>query len=242
MSGHSKWSQIKRQKAKTDATRGRAFSRAAREIIVAVRQGGTANIDANLRLQTAVEAARAINMPMDNIKRAIERASGTAEGNYEELTYEGYGPSGVAVVVEAMTPNRKRTAADVRYIFDRHGGNLGETGCVGWMFHRKGQIFLDGAENKRSEDDLMLLALDAGAEDLKKEDSYQILTAPDDLEEVKKALVKAGVKVESAEVTMIPTTVVELDEEEADKAIRLLEALEENDDIQRVFTNLEVKE
>lgn len=241
MSGHSKWAQIKRQKAKTDAARGRAFSRAAREIIVAVRQGGSANIDANLRLRMAVEAARAINMPMDNIKRAIERASGAGEGNYEELTYEGYGPGGVAVVVEAMTPNRKRTAADVRYIFDRHGGNLGETGCVGWMFHKKGLILLDEAENKRSEDDLMLVALEAGAEDLKKEDTYQVITASDDLDHVKQALVKAGVKIESAEVTKIPTSVVELDEEEADKAIRLLEALEENDDVQRVYTNLEVR-
>ena len=241
MSGHSKWSQIKRQKAKTDASRGAAFSRAAREIIVAVRQGGTPNIDANLRLRMAVDAARAINMPMDNIKRAIERASGTAEGNYEELTYEGYGPGGVAVVVEAVTPNRKRTAADVRYIFDRHGGNLGETGCVGWMFHKKGLVLVDEAENRRSEDDMMLLALDAGAEDLKKEDTYQVVTAPDDLGQVKEALAKAGLKIESAELTMIPTTVVELEEEQAEKAIRLLEALEENDDVQRVYTNMEVK-
>ncbi len=242
MSGHSKWAQIKRQKAKTDAARGKAFSRAAREIIVAVRQGGTPTIEANLRLRMAVEAARAINMPMENIKRAIERASGAGEGNYEELTYEGYGPGGVAVVVDAMTPNRKRTAADVRYIFDRHGGNLGETGCVGWMFHKKGLILLDEAENRRSEDDIMLLALDAGAEDLKKDDTYSVTTAAEDLDRVKQALVKAGLKIESAEVTKIPTTMVELDEEQAEKAIRLLEALEENDDVQNVYSNLEVKE
>jgi YebC/PmpR family DNA-binding regulatory protein len=241
MSGHSKWSQIKRQKAKTDAARGRAFSRAAREIMVAVRQGGP-KPDANLRLRMAVDAARAINMPMDNISRAIARAGGPGEGELEELVYEGYGPGGVAVVVKTMTSNRKRTASDMRYIFDRHGGNMGDSGCVSWMFEEKGLIVLAGAESARPEDDLILTVLDAGAEDLRREDEgYAVITTRDHLERVRLALQKAGIAVVSAEVTMIPKTTVELSGERADQTIHLLEALEENDDVQHVYANLEVK-
>ena len=242
MAGHSKWAQIKRKKAATDAKRGKIFTKLIREITVAARLGG-GNPENNPRLRAAIAAARAENMPKENIERAIKRGTGELEGgvNYEEITYEGYGPGGVAVLIEAMTDNRNRTIAEIRRIFSRCNGNLGESGCVSWMFEKKGLIAVE--KDKVDEDTLMEVALEAGAEDIKEgEREYEVITSTKDLEGVKKALADHGIEYQMAEVTMYPQTVVKLEGKEAEQMLRLMEMLEDNDDVQRVYANFDIPE
>ncbi|MCK4843563.1 MAG: YebC/PmpR family DNA-binding transcriptional regulator [Dehalococcoidia bacterium] len=240
MSGHSKWSQIKRQKGVTDAKRGQLFTKLAREIIVAVRQGG-ANLEGNLQLRLAVQKARDNNMPSENIERAIKRGSGEAEGAVlTEIRFEGYGPSGIAVLVETLTDNRNRTVQDVRRLFTRHGGNLGESGCVSWLFETRGVIAVESDASDAEE--IVLRAIDAGAEDVKTEKGYvEIYTQPQDLEEVRKAIEEKE-HVLSAEVSMTPKTTVLLEENKAIQTLRFLDQLEELDDVQRVFSNIDFAE
>ena len=241
MSGHSKWANIKHKKAKTDAEKGRVFSKVTKEIIMAARHGG-GNPEANIRLKTAIEKAREVNLPMENIIRAIKRGTGELEGvQYEELVYEGYGPGGVAIMVEVATDNRNRTASDIRYAFSKHGGNLGETGSVSWMFKKKGYITVDVPGCRLSEDDLMMLALDAGAEDFQvEEDTYEIITPPESLDAVRNAIVQRGVKVGTCEITMVPTSTVRVEGADVDKLLRLMDALEEHDDVQKVYANFDI--
>lgn len=235
MAGHSKWANIKHKKARQDASRGKVFTKIAREIIVAVRQGGGADPDANMRLRIALNKARAANMPNDNINRAISRAVGSSDGdNLEEITYEGYGPGGVAILLDIMTDNRNRTASEIRYIFSRKGGNLGETGCVAWMFKRKGQIFVDKASCTLDEEELMLTALESGAEDVRDAGQvWEIITSPESLEDVRKTLESNGIDLEAAEVTMLPDNLIDGPPE----VLNLVEALDEHDDVQNVYTN-----
>lgn len=243
MSGHSKWSTIKRKKAKIDAEKGKIFTRLAREIIIAARQGG-GDPEANARLKAAIQRAKEANIPNENIQRAIMRGTGELGGaNYEELVYEGYGPGGVAVMMEIGTDNRNRTAGEIRHLFSKHGGNLGESGCVSWMFDKKGLIVVERGETAFNEDELMLLALEAGAEDMKtEEDSYEIITAPGDLEAVRQSLAAKGVSMAMADVTMLPQTTVRLQGKEAEQMSRLIDALEEHDDVQEVYTNCNLDE
>ncbi|NLO83760.1 MAG: YebC/PmpR family DNA-binding transcriptional regulator [Clostridiales bacterium] len=238
MAGHSKWANIKRKKEKTDAQRGKIFTKLGREIAVAVREGGS-DPDTNPRLRDAIAKAKAANMPNENIQRNIKKASGElGTVNYEEVTYEGYGPNGVAIIVEALTDNRNRTASDIRHIFDRAGGSLGASGCVAWMFDRKGLLVLD-KDDSIDEDELMMLALDAGAEDISDEDEvFEIITSPSDFSKVRESLEKAGYSFASAEVAMIPQNYVDVDEEAQEKIMALIERLEDHDDVQNVFTNL----
>lgn len=243
MSGHSKWATIKRKKAKVDAQRGKVFTRLAKEIIVAARQGG-ADPEGNARLKTAVMRAKEANIPNDNIMRAIQKGAGETGGaNYEEIIYEGYGPGGVAVMLEIMTDNRNRTAGEIRFIFSKNGGNLGETGCVAWMFNEKGIIVVEKADNDIDEDEIMLGAIDAGAQDFNAEDDlYEIVCDPADLQSVREGLEKAGVKIASAEVTLAPQTTVNLDGEKAEQMMRLMETLEDHDDVQNVYANFEIED
>jgi YebC/PmpR family DNA-binding regulatory protein len=242
MSGHSKWSSIKHKKGAADAKRGQLFSKLSRAIIVAAREGGP-DPDANATLAAAIQKARDNSMPKDNIERAIARASGAgadAEA-YETVTYEGYGPGGVAVLVEAVTDNRNRTAADVRHIFGKNDGNLGGTGAVAWLFERKGVILVSGTED---EEEVILASADAGADDVQLEgSSYQVTTPPDELSAVRSALESAGIDVDSAELTMLPRTTVDIEDEvAARKLLRLMDALEENDDVQDVYANFDIPE
>lgn len=243
MSGHSKWSTIKRKKAKVDAQRGKVFTRLSKEIIAAARQGG-GDPENNARLKTAIQRAKEANIPNENITRAIQKGTGEAGGsNYEEITYEGYGPGGVAVMIEILTDNRNRTAGEIRYIFSRNGGSLGETGCVAWMFKEKGIIIVEKTDNEVNEDDLMLTVIDSGAEDFNaEEDSFEIICEPGDLATVKETLDKAGVKTATAEVTMIPQTTVRLESDKAEQMMRLMDALEEHDDVQNVYANFEIED
>ena len=236
MSGHSKWSQIKRQKGANDAKRGAVFTKIGREITIAAREGG-GDPDANHRLRLAVDKARSVNMPADNIKRAIERAAGGAEAEqYEEIIYEGYGPGGVALLVEAATDNRNRTVADVRSLFARNGGQLAGAGAVAWQFEPRGVIAV--LRNGRDADELALMAIDAGADDVDTDgDPIEVLTAPGNLETLRGALEGGGATIESAEVTMQPTTPIDVDEHVARQNLRLMEALEDLDDVQRVTAN-----
>jgi YebC/PmpR family DNA-binding regulatory protein len=243
MSGHSKWHQIRRQKGVNDARRGQLFTRLGREIIVAVREGGGGDPNANFRLRMAVQRAREANMPMENIERSIKRAAGGGEGvHLDELTYEGYAPGGAAVLVQVMTDNRNRAASEIRNVFSRNGGNLGENGCVDWIFEQKGviEVKLDGQDA----DDLTLQAIDAGAEDVDSpEPSDEVLTLytdPTQLEAVRHALEARQVPIAKAESTLVPKTRVELAEKEALQALRLIERLEELDDVQNVYTNAEI--
>ncbi len=242
MSGHSKWSSIKHKKGAADAKRGQLFSKLSRAIIVAAREGGP-DPDANATLATAIQKARDNSMPKDNIERAIARGSGAGtEGEtYETVTYEGYGPNGVAVLVEAVTDNRNRTAADVRHTFTKNDGNLGTSGAVAWLFERKGVILVP---DSAAEEDVMLAAADGGAEDVSAEgSSYEVISAPDDLQAVRAALEEAGIEVDSAELTMLPKTTVQIeDEAAARKLLRLMDALEENDDVQDVYANFDIPE
>lgn len=242
MSGHSKWSTIKHKKGKADAARGKVFTKIAREIIIAARAGG-GDANANPRLRAALDKAKEANMPNDNINRAIRRGTGEIEGAvYEEMIYEGYGPGGSAVLLELTSDNRNRTAGEIRYIFSRNGGSLGETGCVAWMFDRKGLISLAESE-KIDEDEIMMLALDCGAEDVSiEEGQVEIFTAPEELENVKKALLDSGLQLASAEITRIPKNTVELDGENAAKMLKLMELLEEHDDVQEAYSNFDISD
>ena len=240
MSGHSKWSTIKRKKGAADAKRGKIFTRLIKEITVAARMGG-GDQDGNPRLRSAVATAKAENMPKDNIERAIKKGTGELEGAvYEEITYEGYGPGGVAVMVECMTDNKNRTVADVRHAFSKSGGNLGESGCVAWMFDKKGSILIDKSDI--DEEELMDKALEAGAEDVLEEDNvYQVITSPDDFEGVREALEADGLKFIEAVVSLIPQNTVDITEEKTAKQIlRLLESLEDHDDVQSVSANFDI--
>jgi YebC/PmpR family DNA-binding regulatory protein len=243
MSGHSKWSSIKHKKGAADAKRGKLFSKLTRAIIVAAREGG-ADPSANLALQTAIEKARSYSMPKDNIDRAIARGSGADSdtSTFETVVYEGYGPSGVAVIVEALTDNRNRTASDVRHTFAKNDGNLGGSGAVAWLFERRGVVLV--AAGGVDEDELMLAAADAGADDVSLDgSSYQVLTAPEQLGAVREALEAAGFTIESSELTMLPKTTVEVaDEGDAKKVLRLMDQLEDNDDVQDVFANFDIPE
>ncbi len=246
MSGHSKWSQIKRQKGVTDGKRSQVFTRLGREVSVAARAGGPDH-EANPRLRLAIDRARAENMPKDNIDRAIKRATGEGgEGIIEEVVYEGYGPGGIAVLVQALTDNRNRTASDVRNAFAKAGGSLGEAGSVAWQFEMRGVISIDvkrGDANERDADDLALLAIDSGAEDVQVDDgSVEIYTTPETLETVRKALIDAGIAVESAEVSQVPKNTVEIDAKHAGQALRLLDNLDDLDDVQRVASNADFPE
>lgn len=239
MSGHSKWAQIKHKKAKADVQKGKIFSKLIREITTAARLGG-GDLNANPRLRTAVESARAVNMPMENIERAIKKGTGELPGvAYEEVEYEGYGPGGVAIIVKALTDNKNRTTADVRHIFEKYGGNLGATGCVAWQFHPKGVITI--AKDKVDEDRILALALEAGADDVKVEvDSFQIITAPENYEAVKNRLKEEKIDWTNAEFTRIPQTTLPLDEKTAEKVLKLYEALEELDEVSSVYANFDI--
>ncbi len=242
MSGHSKWSTIKRQKGVNDAKRGAIFTKVAREIIVAARAGG-GDPDANYRLRLAVDKARAVNMPADNIKRAIERATGGGDGEqYEEIVYEGYGPGGVAILVEAATDNRNRTAGEVRSIFAKAGGQLAGSGAVAWQFEPRGFIVVPRAG--LDADEVALTAIDAGADDVDtgQAEQIEIWTAPGDLEAVRRSLEASGIPVESAESTMVAQQTVELDSSRARQALRLVELLDDLDDVQRVTANFDIPE
>lgn len=241
MSGHSKWSQIKHKKAHTDAKKGKAFTKIVKEISVAARFGG-GDPEGNPRLRTAIEKAKEVNMPHDNIKRAIMKGTGELPGvTYEEIVYEGYGPAGVAMLIEVMTDNKNRTVPEIRHMMSKSGGSLGETGCVSWIFDKRGYILVNKA--KASEDSLMSAALDAGAEDMKndpQEDNYEIITAPEALNEVKAAIEKAKIPIESAEVTMLPKNYVALDGKSAEQMLRLMDALEDHEDVQNVYANFDI--
>jgi YebC/PmpR family DNA-binding regulatory protein len=242
MSGHSKWSTIKRKKGALDAKRGKIFTKLIKEIMVAARMGG-GDIDGNPRLRSAVIAAKAENMPKDNIERAIKKGSGELGGAvYDEILYEGYGPGGVAVLVETMTDNKNRTVADVRHFFAKNNGNLGENGCVGWMFDKRGVISVDAAG--MDEEKLMELALEAGAEDVVNEDgSFQIYTAPEDFNAVVEQLEKSKVQVSEASILMVPKNTIEVTEEKtASNLLKLLESLEDHDDVQKVHANFDISE
>jgi YebC/PmpR family DNA-binding regulatory protein len=239
MSGHSKWSTIKRKKGAADAKRGKAFTKIIKEIMVAARMGG-GDINANPRLRTAVLAAKAENMPRDNIDRAIKKGTGELEGvNYEEITYEGYGPGGVAMLVEVMTDNKNRTVAEVRHILAKQNGNLGEGGCVSWVFEKKGLLSID--KTGVDEDRLMEAALDAGALDIKDSGKeFDVTTSPASYESVKKKLEESGFKSTYAEVTMVPQTTVRITGKEAEQMLKLMEGLEDLDDVQKVYANFDI--
>src|SRR5205823_11785507 len=239
MSGHSKWSSIKHKKALTDAKKGQQFTKMAREITIAAREGG-GNPEGNYRLRLAIEKARNVNMPQDNVKRAIMRGTGELGGaQMEQLRFEGYGPHGVAVMVETVTDNRNRTSGDIRNLFSRAGGNLGTTGSVGWMFTRQGQIVIDA--NGRDPDEVGLEAIDLGASDARVDGkTVDVVTDPARLETVQQSLKKNGYKIDSAEVTMNASQVVSLDEGRAPSVLKLLDALEEHDDVQSVYSNIDV--
>ena len=239
MSGHSRWSQIKRKKGKADQQRGKLFTKLIREITVAARTGG-GDLKINMRLKSALEAAKAASMPADNIKRAIQKGTGELPGEtYEEVTYEGYAPGGVALMVRVLTDNKNRTAPEIRHVFERNGGNLGQVGCVAWMFERKGVIQVDA--ERIGEDELLGPVLDAGASDMRRvEKVYEITTTPDEMESVRRALEGRKVPVLEAEVSMVPLSTVRAEGKEAQAVLRLVEALEEQDDVQAVYANYDI--
>jgi len=242
MSGHSKWSSIKHKKGAADAKRGKLFSKLSRAIIVAAKEGGP-DPAGNLALQNAIEKARSYSMPKDNIERAIARGSGADAdaASFEQIVYEGYGPSGIALLVEALTDNRNRTASEVRHLFSKHDGNLGATGAVAWLFERQGVILVPGTVD---EDELTLAAAEGGADDVTLDgSSYHVTVAPENLSSVREAIEAADLPIDSAELTMVPKTTVELEEEAvARKVLRLVDALEENDDVQDVYANFDIPE
>jgi len=240
MSGHSKWSTIKHKKGAADAKRGKIFSKLIKEITVAARVGGGGDAASNPRLRSAVAAAKAENMPKDNIERAIKKGTGELEGvNYEESIYEGYGPGGAAVLVESLTDNKNRAVADIRHIFGKNGGNLGENGCVAWMFEKKGYMNID--KSGVEEDTLMEVALEAGAEDIREDNGgFEIIAEPEDFEAIKEAIDKASIPYADAEVTMLPQSTASLQGKEAEQMIRLMESLEDCEDVQKVYTNADI--
>ena len=238
MSGHSKWHNIQARKGKVDAARGKIFTKLGRELLIAVKEGGP-DPAGNSKLKSVIAKCKAANMPNDTINNAIKKASSSNE-NYEEITYEGYGPNGVALIVEASTDNKNRTAADVRHVFSKAGGNLGTTGCVSYMFNKKGVIVIEKEKTNMDEDELMMLALEAGAEDFSSEDEiYEIITEPTDFNSVVEKLEENELEFAEAEVQMVPTTTVKLDEKSSEKMERLIEKLEELDDVANVYHNWE---
>lgn len=241
MAGHSKWAQIKRKKAVADAKRGKLFTKLIREISIAARQGG-GNPEGNPRLRLAIEQARAANMPMENIERAIKKATGELEGSkFEEIIYEGYGPGGIAILIEAVTDNKNRTVSELRHLFSRHGGRLAETGSVNWKFQRKGIIII--TKDQISEDDLIMLALDTGADDVITEsDYYEIQTPLENFEKVRKALSEKGLKIDSASLQFVPQNLMKIESKENETALKLLEVLEDHDDVQNVYTDADLTE
>lgn len=242
MAGHSKWANVKHRKARMDAQKGKIFTKLAREMMVAAREGG-GDIETNFRLRLAVQKARENNMPGDNIQRAIQKGTGELEGeSLEQVNYEGYAAGGVALLVETLTDNRNRTVAEIRHLLSRHNGSMGESGCVAWMFERKGCIIVYPGEG--NEDELMLEALDAGAEDILEEgNTWNIVTSPEEMETVRNVLQDQGVKISSAEVTMLPQNTIAIDDPEmAAHVLRLMEALEELDDVQNVYANFDIPE
>jgi conserved hypothetical protein TIGR01033 len=243
VAGHSKWAQIKHKKAQVDAKKGKIFTKIVKEISVAARLGG-GDPEKNPRLRLAIDRAREVNMPSDNIKRAIMKGTGELPGtSYEEIVYEGYGPGGVALLIEVMTDNKNRTVSEIRHLLSKHGGSLGESGCVSWIFEKKGYILVD--KKAVDEDTLLSVALDAGVDDLKndeKEDNYEIIVPPDKLKEVKNAIEQAGINVSMAEVTMLPKNYVPVEGSVAEQMIKLMEALEEHDDVQNVYANFDMPE
>jgi YebC/PmpR family DNA-binding regulatory protein len=241
MSGHSKWATIKRKKEKTDSQRANVFTKVTRELIVAAKAGG-GDPDNNFRLRMAVLKAKEVNMPNDNIQRAIKRGVGETEASqYEEVYYEGYGPAGVAVLVRALTDNRNRTAGDMRYIFSRNNGNLGEAGCVAWMFATKGQIVVDAQNCRKTEEELFELVVDAGASDLQNTgETYEIYTDAADLDSIRHYLEEQGLEIKSAELTRIPDNTIAFSDEQAEPVLELVDALEDNDDVQTVYANFTI--
>ncbi|RMG59253.1 MAG: YebC/PmpR family DNA-binding transcriptional regulator [Deltaproteobacteria bacterium] len=243
MAGHSKWAQIKHKKAREDAKRGKVFTKLTREIITAARIGG-GDPEKNPRLRQAIQAAKAANMPSDNIQRAIKKGTGELESVfYEEGTFEGYGPGGVAVLVKVLTDNRNRTVSEIRHIFSKHNGNLGESGCVSYLFENRGIIHV--AKDSVDEEKLMEAVLEAGAEDMKSEEEstvYEVICAPQDFDAVKSAVAELGAKIEYAEVTMVPQTTVKLSGKQAEQMLKLMSALEDNDDVQAVYANFDISE
>ncbi|MBI3599947.1 MAG: YebC/PmpR family DNA-binding transcriptional regulator [Nitrospinae bacterium] len=239
MSGHSKWASIKHKKGALDAKRGKIFTKIIKEIAVAARLGG-GDPEGNPRLRTAIAAAKAENMPKDNIERAIKKGTGELEGvNYEETIYEGYGPAGVAVILNVLTDNKNRTVAEIRSLFAKNGGNLGEAGCVSWMFQKKGQILV--AANAVDEERLMTIALDAGAEDMKTgEGEFEIITTPENFEKVKKAIDENKIPAAFAEVTMVPQSYIKLTGQKVQQMLHLMEVLEDHDDVQKVYANFDI--
>ncbi len=239
MSGHSKWHTIKHKKGALDAKRGKIFTKLIKEMTVAARMGG-GKVEENPRLRKVVAEAKGNNMTNDTIERAIKRGTGELEGvNYEDITYEGYGVGGVAVLVETLTDNRNRTVAELRHLFSKNGGNLGEAGSVGWLFDKKGYIVVDKA--KKSEDELFEIAIEAGADDVKDDgDTFEVLTAPDNFDQVLEAVKAAGIEPEAAEVSMIPQTYIHLEGDSAKQMLKLYEALDDHDDVQNVFANFDI--
>ncbi len=242
MSGHSKWHTIKHKKGALDAKRGKIFTKLIKEITVAARTGGSGDVDANARLRKAVSDAKGQNMPNDTIDRAIKRGMGELDGvAYDEITYEGYGPNGVAVMVETMTDNRNRTVAEIRHLFSKNGGNLGESGSVAWMFDKKGYIVVDKAA--KSEDELFEIAIEAGADDMQDEgEVFEIYTSPDSFEAVVDAIKAAGIEPQAAEVSMIPQNYIKLEGNDAKTMMKLYDALDDNDDVQKVWANFDIDE
>jgi len=239
MSGHSKWSSIKHKKALVDAKRGKVFTKLIKEITVAARMGG-GDLASNPRLRTAVQAAKAENMPKDNLERAIKKGTGELEGvNYEEASYEGYGPGGAAILIETLTDNKNRAVAEIRHIFSKCAGNLGENGCVAWMFDKKGYIAIEKAS--ADEDLVMETAIDAGAEDVREDDvNFEVITEPDDFEAVKEAIDAAEISTIDAEITMLPQTITDLEGKEAEQMVRLMGMLDDCEDVQKVYTNADI--
>ncbi|MFZ4795177.1 MAG: YebC/PmpR family DNA-binding transcriptional regulator [Blastocatellia bacterium] len=240
MSGHSKWHTIKHKKGALDAKRGKLFTKLIKEITVAARAGGSGDPVTNARLRKAINDAKAANMPNDTIDRATKRGTGELDGvNYEEISYEGYGPNGVAIMIDVMTDNRNRTVSEIRHILSKNGGNLGESGSVAWMFNKKGQLIIDATA--KGEDEMLELALDAGAEDMVSDgESYQVLTAPDDFHVVLDAIRKAGIEPLSAEVTMIPQNTIKLEGAAASQMLKIYDALDDHEDVQKLASNFEV--
>ncbi len=244
MAGHSKWANVKHRKARADAQKGKIFTKLAREITVAAREEGD-DLQANFRLRLAIQKAREANMPADNIHRAVQRGTGSADSSdLEQILYEGYGPGGVAVLLQILTDNRNRTASEIRNIFSRNEGSMGESGCVSWIFSRKGYVVVDKNDTAGGEDELMMLALEAGAEDFQEEESSYVITSePEDFERLKDDLSNQGIQPSTAEVTMVPQNVVRIESaDEAAKVLRLLEALEDHDDVQNVYSNFDIPE
>ena len=243
MSGHSKWHSIKHKKAKEDAKRGNIFGKLSKSIIVSVKEGGGSDPKDNITLANAIAKAKEFNMPQNNIERAIKKGTGEIDGeNYENILYEGYGPGGIAIIVEVMTENRNRTASDIRNIFSRFNGSLGESGSVSWQFERRGMIIIDGSDVS-DEDEFMLGIIDAGAEDISEDDDvYEVKTLPNEFIKVKEAIERSNIKIKSSELGLIPKSTVKLSKEDGAKALKLINALDEHDDVQNVNSNLEISD